>query len=71
MLADLFVIYGWNENDEFDKVDIIESSCYAVKHEAEKKLNELKSNYCRKEWCIDKYIIDECNWKEGFVKEYQ
>ena len=68
--SDLFIIYGWNENDELDEIDVIESSCYVIKQEAEQKLNELKSSYCRKEWCIDKYIIDECNWQDGFVKVY-
>ena len=68
--SDLFIIYGWNENDELDEIDVIESSCYVIKQEAEQKLNELKSSYCRKEWCIDKYIMDECNWQDGFVKVY-
>ena len=70
MLSDLFVVYGWNENNELDEIDVIESSCYTIKQEAEQKLNELKSSCYRKEWCIDKYIIDECNWQEGFVKVY-
>lgn len=70
MLSEIFIVYGWNENEDFDEINIIESDCYANKQNAEQKLNELKSKYSRKEWCIDKYIIDECNWKEGFVKEY-
>lgn len=67
---DIFIIYGWDENDEFDAIDVIESDCYINKHEAEQKLDELKTNYSRKEWSIDKYIIDECKWQEGFVKVY-
>lgn len=57
--------FGWNENDDFDA---IESDCYGNKNDAEQKLNELKESYCRKEWCIDKYMIGECKWQEGFVK---
>lgn len=68
-LSDLFIIYGWNENDELDEIDVVESSCYVGKQEAERKLNALRSSCCRKEWSIDKYRIDECNWQEGFVKE--
>ncbi|MCH5186594.1 MAG: hypothetical protein J1F64_10815 [Oscillospiraceae bacterium] len=64
----IFIIYGWNENDNFDAVDIIESNCYANQSEAQQALNKLKASYWRKEWCIDKYIIDECRWQEGFVK---
>lgn len=66
--TDIFIIYGWNENDNLDEIDIIESNCYVNKSEAEQELNELKVSYCRKEWCINKHIIDECRWQEGFVK---
>ena len=69
-LEDIFIIYGWNENNEFEPTDVIESNCYANKNDAEQKLNELKESYYRKEWCIDKYIIDECKWQEGFVRVY-
>ena len=65
---DIFIIYGWNENNEFDEVDVIESDCYINKNEAEQRLNELKTSYYRKEWCIDKFILNKCNWEEGFVK---
>lgn len=68
--TDIFIICGWNENDEFDATDVIESNCYVNKNDAEQKLNELIESYCRKEWCIDKYIIDECKWQEGFVRVY-
>ena len=64
----VFIIYGWNENDELDEIDVIESNCYVDRNEAEQELNSLKASYCRKEWCIDKYIIDESNWQDGFVR---
>lgn len=70
MPSDLYIICGWNENDELDEIDVIESSCYVIKEEAEQKLNELKLSYNRKNWCINKYKIDECDWKEGFVRYY-
>ncbi len=70
MISNLFIVYGWNETDELDEIDVVESNCYTTRQEAEKKLNELKSSYCRKEWCIDKYAVDECNWQEGFTKIY-
>lgn len=66
--TDIFIIYGWNENDNLDEIDIIESNCYVNKSDAEQELNKLKVSYCRKEWCINKHIIDECSWQEGFVK---
>lgn len=69
-MFDLFIIYGWNENDESDEIDVIESDCYTNRQEAEQKLNELKSSYSRDEWCVDRYRIDECHWEEGYVKVY-
>ena len=68
--TDIFIICGWNENDELDEIDVLESDCYLDKNEAEQRLNELKASYYRKEWCIDKYILDECKWQEGFVKVF-
>ena len=68
MPSEVFIICGWNENDDLAAIDVIESNCYVIEQKAEQKLNELKSNYCRKEWCIDKYIIDECYWQEGFAR---
>ena len=69
-ISELFIVYGWNINEEYDDVDNIESDCYTTKQEAEQKLNDLKLSNSLTEWCIDKYIIDECYWQEGFVKEY-
>ena len=66
--AVVFVIGGWNENDEFDEIDVIESDCYVNKSDAEQELKELQAIYCRKEWAIGKKIIDECSWQEGFVR---
>lgn len=67
-LTEIFIVYGWNENDELDAVDIIESNAYATKQAAEKKLNELKASFERKEWCVDRFKIDECRWQDGFVR---
>lgn len=65
---EIFIIYGWNVNNEFDEVDVIESECFSDINAAKHKLDELKTDYCRKEWCIDEYVIDELNWQEGFER---
>lgn len=67
---DVFIIYGWNENDELDEINLIESDCFSSMKEAKKQLNEMKLRFDRKEWCIDKYRIDKCYWEEGFEKVY-
>lgn len=69
-ITEVFVIYGWNENNMNDDVDIIESNCYSIKKDAEYELTDLKTKFKRTEWSIDKYIIDECYWKDGFNISY-
>ena len=68
---DVFIIYGWNENDELDEIDVVESDCYSSMEEAETQLHEMKKRFHRKEWCIDKYRIDKCYWQEGFEKVFR
>lgn len=65
---DVYVIYGWNENDAQDETDVIESDCYLSIEQAQAQLEQLKSKYDRRQWCIDKYSIDKCCWQEGFEK---
>ena len=68
MQDDLYIVYGWNENDELDEVDVIESDCFLDIGDAEKQLDLLRAEFDRKEWCIDKYRIDECSWQDGFER---
>ena len=70
MQSDIYIIYGWNVNDDLDDIDVIESDCYLSMEEAESQQNEMKLRYDRKEWCTDKYIINACYWQEGFEKIY-
>ncbi len=67
-ILEIFIIYGWNENENMDEIDIIESDCYLNEHDAENWLKKLQLCHVRKEWCIDKYIINECYCKDGFVR---
>lgn len=69
-MLELYIVYGWNENDELDEIDEVESDCYTTPEDAEQELNAMKDRFCRKEWNVAKYTIDECCWQEGFVKEY-
>lgn len=61
-------IWGWDEDESFEPVRIIESGFYLNRAEAEAELRRLQEKYTRQEWCIDEYEIDEVHWKEGFVK---
>lgn len=65
--TDIFIIYGWNENSRGDETDIMESDCFVSEMYAQRELNELRAGHSRENWCIDKYTIDECYWKDGFI----
>ena len=62
----VFLVSGWNENDDLDEIDVIESDCYRTEKEAERALEALKSACPRQHWCINRWTIDQCNWQEGF-----
>ena len=62
----IYQCIGWNETDEIDEIDTIESDYYDNEMKAEIALDNLKNNYFRKEWVINKYKIGQCEWNEGF-----
>lgn len=64
MLGDIYIVYGWNGYEE----DIIESGCFTTEALARRKLAEMKLQYTREEWCVDRYRTDECKWQDGFVR---
>jgi hypothetical protein len=64
----VYIIQGWNENDDFDAIDVIESNCFVQKTLAEQEIAQMKTEYQRKEWSIDCWKIDECNWQDGFSR---
>ena len=59
---------GWNENADFDEVDIIESDCYVDYATAETAFREAKKMLQRKEWAINRYIVGHCDWQAGFIR---
>ena len=46
----VFMVEGWNVNENLDEIDIIESDCFTDENTAKR------------------YTIDECLWKDGFVR---
>ena len=58
---------GWNENKDFDAVDIVESDCYIDPAEAEADYKKAQSVSPRQEWALDHHVIGACDWQEGFT----
>ena len=65
---EVFIICGWNTDNNLDETDIFESECYTCFDYAKSELNKLKAKYKKDEWYINKYIIDECLWTQGFKR---
>lgn len=59
-----YIVYGWNGYED----DIVESDCFTSKKMAKQMLEEMKLQFNREEWCVDRYFIDKCKWQDGFVR---
>ena len=66
----VYRILGWNINENLDEIDILISSCFADRDEAEKALLLAKQRTPREEWVLNCHIIGKCNWEEGFARGY-
>ena len=64
----IWFVQGWNVNENFDEVDIVESACFITKERASKEMRNMKRKYERSEWCVDNYRLNELHCKEGFVR---
>lgn len=62
------MIWGWDEDEFYNPIHIIESNLYRNHNKAKAGLRMLQEKYVRQEWCIDQYEIDDVHWKDGFVK---
>ena len=60
---------GWNINEDYDEIDIIESHCYTDRAQAESDYKKTQLQFSRDEWALDLYKIGERHWQEGFVRE--
>lgn len=64
----VYMLCGWNLNENLDEVDIWESDLYFSYNEAKIKLEMVKNQYNLKEWSLDQYMINQSYCCDGFVK---
>ncbi|MDE5770778.1 MAG: hypothetical protein K2I06_03965 [Ruminococcus sp.] len=67
-LKGIYIVQGWNINENLDEVDIIESQCFASECDALSELEIMKEKYPRDEWAFNYWTIGETEWKEGFCR---
>lgn len=64
----IWIVQGWNINENYDETDIIESPCFLTEARANLEINNMKNKYQREEWTINQWKIGETEWKEGFIR---
>lgn len=69
MPVSVWIVQGWNVNDNFDEIDILESECFLTEERAKAERKMMKETSARSEWNIDRLTVGECHWREGFVRD--
>lgn len=68
-IDDVFMAVGWNTNENDDETDIIESPCFGSESQARAALEQMKKDYPRAEWTVDRRRLDRAEWSEGFIRD--
>lgn len=66
--GEVFIVVGWNLNEDFNEVDIIESPCLISESQASAVLAQMKDQYHRTEWTVQRWTVGRAYWREGFVR---
>lgn len=64
----IWLVQGWDINDNLDEINIIESQCCVSKEQAELELETMKHQYQRSEWVVNCWTIGDEAWQEGFCR---
>ena len=64
----VWTVQGWNINEDFDEIDIVESACFVTQEHAKEELKRMQKLYQRTEWALGKSIIGDLQWRDGFVR---
>ena len=65
---EVFMVHGWDMNENMDEINIVESSCFVSEAHANAELDRMKIVQPRDEWIINRWRIDETHWQEGFER---
>ena len=59
---------GWNVNEDLDEINIWESDCYVSREQAQADYEKAQIKMSREEWTLNRYVIGQCDWQEGFIR---
>lgn len=66
----VYSVCGWNLDEDGEETDILRSDCYRTREQARSELRRAKEASPRQKWSLDQWVIGECEWSEGFTREY-
>ena len=64
----IWLIQGWDVNENLDEVHMVESNCFVTKEGAEKGLSAMREHCVRDEWAVSCWTVGERGWREGFCR---
>lgn len=64
----VYMIWGWDEEENGNEAGIWSSSCYADEQDAQRALEDAQQHINRQEWSLDTYQVGQCLWTEGFMR---
>lgn len=64
----VYMIWGWDEEENGNEAGIWSSSCYADEQSAQRALEDAQQHINRQKWSLDTYQVGQCLWTEGFVR---
>lgn len=59
---------GWNVNEDLDEINIWESDCYVSREQAQADYEKAQIKMSREEWTLNRHVIGQCDWQEGFIR---
>ena len=68
-LREVFLVLGWNTNEDLDEIDLVESDCFPSLTQANAALAELQARHRRSAWTIQHRTVGKADWSEGFVRD--
>lgn len=66
----VYMIWGWNEDEDGTEIGIWSSACYADEQNAQQALEEARRSMNKQEWSLDTCLISQCHWREGFARVF-
>lgn len=67
-IGKVYCYLGWNVNDDLEEIDVLVSSCFLSRKQAEEAFQAAKQHVQRQEWVLNCYTVGQCNWAEGFER---